>query len=266
MLNFAELYWLVPAAFVVYLFVVPLLILATFHQDADPVLAYVDDDAPLPAEVLQHFVDAKESLESLGFAVGDMMYLPQQTDNTRGILQLFINYKDQTSAMGVTMFTLVNGVWSIGSQYVEFMTKGKGGFTVNSLNSREIGAFPLPETTITSYLFCLKDIPQLYSAHCAVSDFHVPHESRVLRLETEFGGNAADYVADGMKQEFREAVRSGYLRPTADGTIYRATFVGAYKLTWQQLPPFKGLIRSQKKRQALNRLASVGWDMHSPAV
>jgi hypothetical protein len=37
-------------------------------------------------------------------------------------------------------------------------------------------------------------------------------------------------------------------------------------MTWQQLPPFKGLIRSLKKRQALNRLASVGWDMHSPAV
>jgi hypothetical protein len=58
--------------------------------------------------------------------------------------------------------------------------------------------------TRTSYLFCLKDIPQLYAAHCAVSDFHVSHESRVLRLETEFGGNAADYVPDGMKQEFLE--------------------------------------------------------------
>jgi hypothetical protein len=77
--------------------------------------------------------------------------------------------------------------------------------------------------TRTSYLFCLKDIPQLYAAHCAVSDFHVSHESRVLRLETEFGGNAADYVPDGMKQEFLEAVRSGYLRLTADATNYRAT-------------------------------------------
>jgi hypothetical protein len=260
-----ELYWLVPAAVAAYLLVVPLLFLAIFNKDADTVVVYVDDDAPLPAEVLRHFVDAEESLEYLGFEVGDMMYVPYHRETHRFILQLFINRKNQTSAMVVTMFTLVNGGWSIGNQYVEFMTEGNDGFTVQSLNSREID-FPKPETTIISYLFCLKDIPQLHAAHCALSDFHVPHESRLLRLETEFGGNAADYVADVMKQEFRELVRSGYLRLTADGTAYRFTFIGAYKATWQHLPPFKGLIRSLRKRQALNRLASVGWDMHSPAV
>ena len=37
-------------------------------------------------------------------------------------------------------------------------------------------------------------------------------------------------------------------------------------MSCRQLPPFKGLVRNLKNRQTLNRLASVGWNRHSPAV
>jgi len=261
-----HLYWILPAAFACYLLVVPLLILATFRHDAEPALEYVDDDTPLPADVDQHFFEVEDALESLGFKIDDMMYLPRQTDNVRVILQLFIHHKDRTAAMGVTMFTLVNGVWSVGNQYVEFTTRHHNGFTVNTSNSSEIGAFPPSETTITSWLSCLDDIPQLYSAHCAISDLHVTHKSRVLRLESDFNGDAALYIAACMKEEFQHAEEIGYLRLTSDTIAYRATFIGAYKMTWKQLPPFKGMIRTRMTRQALNRLANAGWDVNSPFV
>ncbi len=261
-----HLYWILPAAFACYLLLVPLLILATFSHDADPVVEHVDDDMPLPDDVDQHFFEVEDCLESLGFEIGEMMYLPRQTDNVRVIMQLFIHHKDRTSAMGATMFTLVNGLWSVSNQYVEFTTRHHNGFTVNTSNSSEIGAFPSSETTITSWLSCLDDIPQLYSAHCAMSEFHVPHESRVLRVESEFNGNAAAYLADCMKEEFQHAEEIGYLRLTPDASTYRATFIGAYKMTWQQIPPFKGMIRTRMTRQALKRLTTAGWDVNSPVV
>ncbi len=254
-----EISWLLLLGVGAYFFGVPLLILSTFQHDADPEIDYVKDDVNLPEDVHDHFLQTELTLQHLGFEPGELMYLPNQMQNVRVLLQLFINRQSRTGAMSVTMFTEVNGNWNIGNQYVEFSTKARDELEVNSTNATEVGAFPEGQGKLTNWMTQMPDLTQLHSAHCAMADFHIPLESRILRLDTIFGGDEAEYVADAMKSELEEAVRSGYLRLSDDGTCYKATIPGAYRMTWKQLPPFKGLYRSWKYRQALQRLSDVGW-------
>lgn len=260
MQSLPELYWLIPAAAGVYFLGVPLLILATFRQSASPELTYVDDDVGLPEEVFDHFEHVEQSLEELGFNSGDLMYLPGQMDNVRAILQLFTNQQNRTSAMGVSMFSLSNGRWKLASQYVEFCTKSADGFEVDSTNTRDVGALPGNASKVVNWLPRFTDLTQLYAAHCVMADAQIPFESRVLNLHRAFGGDEAAYVADSMLQELDDGTRSGYLKLSADGTEYVATVPGAYKMTWKQLPPIKGLYARWLERQSLSRLEQAGWD------
>lgn len=257
---FDHLEWLIiPIGITAYFFLVPLLTLATHRQEAEPDVYYLDEDTKLPAIVRLHFGKVEEQLEELGFVAGDMLCLPHQMGNVKPIIQHFVHHQDRTPAMAVTMFVDINGTWKVGSQYVEFCTDFLDGSEVDTINSNDIGVFPEPDTKIVNWLSGINDLHRLYSAHCAMVDAHGPAESRVLKCESEFRGDLTESIAAGMTKDLERAARDGYLRLSTEGTHYRATFAGAYKITWKVLHPIKGLYRLYKKRVALRRLAAVGW-------
>ncbi len=86
-------------------------------------------------------------------------------------------------------------------------------------------------------------------------------------LDSTFQGDTTAYLSHGMKEEFEYARKRGYLRFVAAEpsdvnpslspyqppiapvrSSYKATFKGAYLMTWKELWPFKSVIRSLRSR------------------
>lgn len=241
-----------------YIFGIPLLILATFKQQAKPRVEDVHDDwADFPRRVKAQFDQKGTELEELGFEYQNTLALPQQMDNVKTILQVYVNRQTTDAAMLVSMFGLVNDVWSLNTQYVEFNARWEDGFELNTGNSPEPSAFKVPPDTLTTFAPWLEYADELFNAHKALCKQHGPGSRKELRLDRKFNGDCIPFVAEGMIREMEAACEDGYLKKSP--THYKATFVGAYLMTWKQLPPFKQIVLARRNAVARKRLSEAGF-------
>jgi hypothetical protein len=257
-------FWMYLLLFCVcgYVFALPLLIWATFKHEANPTLQTVDpDELPLPAVVQQHFDAAHPALEEAGFAPEGTLLLPQNMPNVRCLLRMYVNRAAKQSAMVTSIFGLIGEQGCSHVKYVEFCTRYMDGSEINTSNaSTGGGAFPPNPTSQMVHIPWIENVGQLYRIHQLLAAFKPPSAQRVVRLESTYDGNLPVYVAGCMRDELEYARQTGYLRLTSGGDEYRATFKGAYLMTWKQLPPFKSLVMYARRKRAENLLASIGID------
>jgi hypothetical protein len=251
-------WWIVGlgAAAAVYVFGLPLLILATFRHEANPVVEAVDAEE-LPTAVRAHLDHARDSLAEVGFEPVQTCLLPQAMANVRYVLTVFVNRATKEAAAAVTVFTLASNQWSLQLQYVEFSTRFRGGRVINTGNPQVVGAFPARECHLTTHIPWISDPLALYLVHGAIVAAKGDGGERELRLDTHYRGDALAFVNGGMRDELEGARDAGYLWLTTDGAHYRATFKGAYLMTWTQLPPFKGFLIRRRRRQVRRFLAEL---------
>lgn len=104
----------------------------------------------------------------------------------------------------------------------------------------------------TTKFWRIRDIRRLYCLHQRLSDRFRQRGQPTLRMDTEFGGDAVQYIAKAVLEEtFRDQVGRGYLAEGPNG--FRPTIKGAWLMTWQELWPVKGL-RRWRERQRAERL------------
>jgi hypothetical protein len=203
---------------------------------------------PLPDEVRRYFHDAYMALTGDGFELAGTMFLPDVVPNVRTLLALYVNRT--TSDMAMSTFLLAEGgIESLKAKYVEFVTRFSDGAVVQTNNTREIGSFkPLPQEYTTQF-WDIEDTSRLYQLHRFLAQKHGGARSPVCRVDSEFGGNAVQYVQRAVLNEsFAEQVSTGYLARAPEG--FRATIPGALIMAWQELWPLKALRRQHRKRQA----------------
>ena len=255
----------VAVLFSIYALGIPLLILSTFRQAANPELEIVDELLPLPDVVEEQFSVSGSDLEAMGFAAVETMFLPNQIENVRAIVRLYENTSEQASAMLVSMFACVDNVWDLQSIYCEFNTRLNDGSDFNTNNSNEVSAFKSSPKTTTTRIPWIEDSRELYRAHDAlVKSLTLSSTKRgslrkELRRHTVFHGDAAAYVGSAMQDELAQAAKDGYLKMSSDQQSYTPTFFGAYRMTWPQIQPFKYLARAKSDRIAKSRLAKAGF-------
>lgn len=184
--SFYEYVWPGLGLFLLYVFVPPLIVLATFRQRALPNIVSYDFDVELPGEVAEYFYDCHEVLVKLGFENVGTFSLPNQMDNVKAVLVMFSNRQQRTSAMSVVMFAEVLGDWKLQTKYTEFSTTLSGDGFVDTMNSTQVGAFPLPEGSIKTQHPSIQDLSVLNAAHQAMVGFHFPASERLRDCTRSF--------------------------------------------------------------------------------
>jgi len=148
--------------------------------------------------------------------------------------------------------------WKLQSQYVELNKRYRSGREINTGNNPEISAFPTRPNTLTTHISRITDPLELYRVHRAITSAAGEGSERELRLDAKYQGDAATYLADGIREELEAAREDGYIRLASDGDSYHSTFVGAYLMTWKQLPPFKWFAAARHRARVRRFLAELG--------
>ncbi len=269
-----------------YVFGIPLLILATFRTEAFPTIEPVSPQEQLPEVVRAQFFKVHESLTAHGFSYEGTFFLPQAVTNVKGLIAIFVNRAECIAAMSGALYANVNGTWNLQEKFTEFSSRFGDDSEINTGNQKTLGAFPIPENYISTLHPKIQDIEALYSAHLAMKRHYGHGRHPVNRLDDQFGGDVAASISSGMTSEFEHAKKCGYLRyhgGDADGfstamrespyrpptevsiPLYAPTFVGAYLMTWKQLQPFKALVSWSRYRRDQQLLDDTGFQLPTPS-
>lgn len=236
----------------------PILILKTQRLEASPrLLKFEVDDYDWPREIKKLFTSSQKALEAEGFESVGGFFLPSAANNVKTALILFVNRESRDGAMATAMYgDQPDGPRTL---YVEFSTRFADGRTVNTLNSKTLGSFPTREGVTTTRLPSIKDARNLYRIHKALMQEVVGAKAKkVLKLDAEFGGDAAQYLQEAaFRESYEAAEEAGYIRLDFGGEHFVPTVKGAFLMTWRELWPWK-MIREQQmrttERKVLERL------------
>jgi len=131
-------------------------------------------------------------------------------------------------------------------RYVEFLTRVHDGVSVTTNNSKELGAFKKTAASDTLSAQHVPDVAHLYRLHLwretQIAGATAP---RVLPAP----GNEMPWFAELFEESIKRQLDTGYLMFAGDG-VYLPTVQGAYRMTWNELPPMKSLRRSSEDKRA----------------
>jgi hypothetical protein len=144
--------------------------------------------------------------------------------------------------------------------YVEFLTRVQDGISVTTNNSKDLGAFKKTKFSDTLSAQHVPDVAHLYRLHLwREAQIAGPTAPRVLPAP----GTETAWFADMFEESIKRQLDTGYLMFAGDG-IYLPTMLGAYLMTWGQLPPMNSLRRSAEDKRAEAQVRQAGSTPFAP--
>jgi hypothetical protein len=227
----------------------PLLILATFKINARPEFEPVPVEN-MPAEVYDYFGQTAGMLQRLGFELISYFTMPGSVAN---VVPYCAFWQNRATAQA-SLVTVIYAAASTPKQSIEFSTKWADGFAVMTNNSASQGTFKRTHHSDTLYASSVQNMAQLYRLHCyRESLLTKPGAVRFLPAR----GEELKIFAISYEYVTRRQIATGYLREDSTPGVYRATFKGAFGMTWPLLPPFKQQRASAEKKRLDEQLAAA---------
>jgi hypothetical protein len=134
--------------------------------------------------------------------------------------------------------------------HLEITTRFRDGALVSTTNRSMIGAFPPRPRQTKTQASMVPEGDRLYRLHEFVLKDIPSSAGKILRLDEEFGGDLVAYMRCSMLEELQDATAAGYMYRSPVEAVYRATWKGAFLMTWSQLWPLKAIKRAQLQRSA----------------
>jgi hypothetical protein len=245
----------------------PLLIFVTQKMKARPRFETLEP-SQMPAPVAEYVYSTANALRQAGFVPEAYITLPDAVPNVRAYLIMLTNREAGDKAMVTVLLGHVEGqAEGLTNAYTEFSTRFASGRTVDTMNSRDLSAFPkLPHEYKTQLPHVLDPI-QLYDIHCHVMAHHAgiaPNDRKIVYDE----GQAIPYLTEVFARSYEEQTAAGILYRTSGGDdeVYRPTWRGAFGMTWGLLFPFLNLRRMQRAAHGNKILASFRADTPASAA
>jgi hypothetical protein len=211
---------------------------------------------PLPEEARVYFREVYQSLIPLGFQYLGTFGILDLVPNVRCLLVMYVDRKTDDQAMTTLIVGGAAGQPVLKLKYVEFVTRYEDGTTVQTSNSSQLGSFKEPPEVHSIRLVQVNDPAMLLQHHQSFKRHFAPTGKTVLRLDRDCGGDPLAYLSDIVLDEtFADQVPTGYLQPCPGG--YRPTLLGAFKMAWKELPPFKQIRQTRSQRDAARLLRIV---------
>ncbi len=269
--------------FCLYVFGLPLINLFVIRLEVAPTVEPLDDLFALDAKVRRQFDAAAEALRPLGFEGGGLFILPQLVKNVQLIICTFVNREESEFANAAAIYVSKNNKdWKLRFQYTGFTAYFADGTEISLHNHRLARTFPAPPGEITVVAPWLQRPAELCRAHRAISALLAPAKQKEFPLDTDFQGDIARFVSDGLAKEYAFARDAGYLveagntvvatvapdsgnpyqspGAAAASAVYVATVKGAFLMTWRCLWPFRTWILASRVRRAKRLLADAGFE------
>jgi hypothetical protein len=253
--DLGSIFWIVSTVLGIagaYLFLTPLLILATFKMDGTPdVVEFDPEQKRPPRDVVGFFQRMHDELEAIGFERLAAVIVPSPAPNVRAVLALYVNRETRDAALVSAMWGLAEGAPPLHTRYVEFMSEFRDGPLEQLLtnNNDEINAFPESPTIPTYRLPHIRKMDRLYRFHQTLVRRDAPETPKKLTVLEEFDGDVCRYLSVGVLREgFQRQIETGYLKYDQAADVFKPTVWGAYRMTWKNLPPFKNLIQAGYRR------------------
>ena len=229
---------------------VPLLIRQTMKIHARPGMQPVTPRF-LPDDVKDYFEEVGPKLAALGFEpVACFVAENPASPNITPHVQLWISRRNgQMASANVFIVKHSGDKPPTIKTHLEFVTKLSTGPAIVTNNAADLGAFKKTPASDTLYATRLLDPAQLHRLH-TWREIKLGAGPGVERFVPAAGAELA-WFADAYEESIVRQVGTGYLQVVAgDVTAYQPTFVGAYRMTWAQMWPMKGLRRRAEDRRA----------------
>lgn len=234
--------WL-PAVVLAYFFLVPLGIGLQQRFAARPAVEPLDLKA-LPPNIAGFLMSETEKVLALGFDEPTLLQLPNPVPHVRSYLVMLVNRRAGDKAM-ITAVVGDAGLAHLETLYVEYNTRFDHGAVYNTLNSKDVGAFPPGPRTVITRTPTVRDPAQLYAIH----QFVMHKDSPGGKKDLYEPGHAIEYLRDfAIRQSYDEMVDRGWLRYNENRDCYQPTLKGAYLICWGVMQPMRYWRQLRMKR------------------
>ena len=174
---------------------------------------------PLPPSYTQNL----GLLEELGFHAVAHLFAAGHATTVRYVLTLFVNQSEKDSAIVVHMISEIPPVTRMVVNYIEFFTNFEDGSEVNTINSKQGGAFvQVPEKKVFR-LPHLTEPKQLYAVHRAL----LAAQRSAIDKRLPPAGEEVSHLIATMERDLAREASFGRLRLDDSGLWYRLTVKGA---------------------------------------
>ncbi|MDQ6828527.1 MAG: hypothetical protein M3081_06635 [Gemmatimonadota bacterium] len=205
----------------------------------------------VPAWARTHLDDTSDLLAPLGFV--SACALRDANPRWTGYIGLLERESDSTGALALS------AEFAVGDQrrrlhQVEVFTNlvGVGNITVTDFGLLP-KMFPSAPTRIVER-FPGVDAPRLVRALDALVRPHAAARRVPMHLATKGGA----YLSRNAVEQYEEHAAAGYVRRTADGSLYLGTWKGAIVAGWRLVPPTKQILMARARRRANQLLTRLG--------
>ncbi|MBL8848062.1 MAG: hypothetical protein JNG89_00170 [Planctomycetaceae bacterium] len=220
------------------------------------ILFFAKSEISLPGDVAAYMDPLSAELEELGFEPVSYFCLPDVVSGAKSISVLFSNTAAGEGAIVNCIYADSLGGMSLKDKHVEFVTRFRDGMCVQTNNGNQLSAFTAPPEDHTVQYPDVEDVAELYRRHRKICD-RLTTAPRRFRLAEEFHNDIEQYIQIAVIREPIEyQVSRGLFRPAAEG--YRLTVLGAFRMTWQELFPWKFIRIQRRDANARRWLAEIG--------
>ena len=230
----------------------PFLVRATHKAAARPTFEPVDPETGrIPEEPWLFFMRTLNALSGAGFTEAGYLHQSGYTPNVESWLLLLENRPRQEAAIAAAIDATTGG---IKSRYVEFSANFQDGVSVSANNSDVIPAFAPVAGKHTLQFPDVADPLRLHRIHLALVARLGSRSRRRYPAEGQF----VEFLIESMTREMERQVGTGYLVLDGQGVFYRATWKGAFLMTWKLLWPVSTILKARRCRRNARLLADLG--------
>jgi hypothetical protein len=196
------------------------------------------------SSIAQFLMTRTKDLFDLGFAEPTLLQT-RTAANVTMYLILLINR--QAGDKAFVHVVEGEGVLSHRTFSVEFSTRFDSGRVFDTHNVKVLLPFPPSPLQVRTQVPMLDDLQTLYRLHLFTMHKHGDHGRKVLPDRGESHAYLAHYV---FKLPYEEKVKRGWMYYDQGTDCYRPTFLGAYRITWCLMQPFKAVRQIALRRRA----------------
>ena len=214
------------------------------------------DPAHWPPAVADAMRRHEHDLYNMGFEISERFSMVGATNNTATLLTMFIDRKSGDKAMLTAIWGLANGVWKLGTLYLEFTTRMRDGRCFDTMNSQvPTGTFQSAATDVKTQVPQITEARELYRVHQYVMRKH--GVTGAADKMTYPPGGAENYLRRIWREGHEEQVAFGRFNYNKEKDVFTPTWKGAYLMTWRMLWPVSRFVRARMNRQAREVVAEM---------
>lgn len=214
----------------------------------------------VPSDVALWLRQTCDALTGEAFRVVADLFLAGQVKHVTTRVVLLEHPETAELALAVAVFSAARPARLVAS-YVELPTKLGDGRSVTVNNNPRAGAFTPRPTRIVVQLPDVRDPARLLRIKRAYLERRCAGVA-VVRFDHQ--DDPVRFLSEAMARELAEQVEAGTYRRDDVTQEFRPTFIGAWRMTWRLLPPFRAMRMARVRRRAAALLRELGMEGRDP--